>query len=494
MTTTSEPEIKISEESARSGETGNRAAAPPNPSQLEGRQGQGSKFEAPIVLAVGVAFFLGVAFAKSPLNGFSRLTGWEWPWRNDIELLRSIAFLLVPFALIDFVLRKAEGRPPTHAWIYVGILTAGNFLMQAMALLAEPEGFGLLQRIVQSPVATSYFTDAERIAGLAAWLRHFDQASLAFHSSTHPPGPVLFYFVFLKLFGAPLGSLIGGCVVGALGSLGVAVAYAFAGLWTDDKRAKLTVCALYALLPALTLFFPEFDQVYPILSMLLILFWCRALQSERKISWEAFGLGVILFTAVFFAYNLLSIGAFLAYYAIYWMWRQGWSGASFAKMAKNSGIAGGVCGGAYALLWLGAGYNPIGAFRHALAYQKVYASLLHRDYWNFMLCDPYDFLLGAGMMALPLLAFYLYRAIRNLDGGKEEIALSLIGLTTILTVDLTGVLRGEAARVWLFLQPLLIVPAALELARFRGRWRTALFSMQWLILACLKAKMLFIGP
>lgn len=487
-------EIEISETSAPSGDDGTGAATRRSHGTLDGAQAQGSKLEAAIVLAVGIAFFLGVAFAKSPVNGFVRLTGWEWPWRSDIELLRSIAFLLVPFILIDFVLRKAEGRPLAHTWTYVGVLTAGNFLTQVMAALAEPEGFGLLQRIVQSPAATSYFSDAENIGGLAAWLRHFDQASLAFHSSTHPPGPVLFYFAFLKLFGAPLGSLIGGCAVGLLGSLGVAVAYAFAGLWTDDERARLTVCAFYALSPALTVFFPEFDQAYPILSMLLILFWCRTLRSEEKAPWEAICLGFTLFTAVFFAYNLLSIGAFLAYYATYWMWRQGWSGTSFAKVVKNSGIAGGICAGMYALLWLGAGYNPIGAFRHALAYQKVYASLLHRDYWNSILCDPYDFLLGAGMMALPLLAFYLYGAIRNLDGGKEELALSLIALATILTVDLTGVLRGEAARVWLFLQPLLIVPAALELARFRGRWRTALFSMQWLILACLKAKMLFIRP
>ena len=84
--------------------------------------------------------------------------------------------------------------------------------------------------------------------------------------------------------------------------------------------------------------------------------------------------------------------------------------------------------------------------------------------------------------------------IRNGDLAREEVALSLIGLATILTIDLTGVLRGEAARVWLFLQPLMIVPAALELSRFRGRWRMALFSMQWLILAGLKAKMLFIRP
>ena len=489
-----ESEIEILEASAPSGDDGTGAAIRPGHGALDGAQEQGSRLEAAIVLAVGIAFFLGVAFVKSPLNGFPRFTGWAWPWRNDIELLRSIAFLLVPFLLIDFVLRKAEGRTPRHAWIYVGILTAGNFLMQAMAMLAEPDGFVRLQRIVQSPAATDYFSDAQQISGLAAWLRHFDHASLDFHSSTHPPGPVLFYFVVLKLFGVPLGSLVGGCVVGLLGSLGVAATYTFAGLWTADRRARLTASALYALLPALTVFFPEFDQVYPIFCMLLIFFWCRALQSEREIPWDAICLGFTAFVALFFAFNLLAIGAFLGCYAIYWMWRRDWSRAAFRKVLRNSGVAGCVCAGTYTLLWLGVGYDPIGAFRQALAYQKIYANLLHRSYFSSALCDPYDFLLGAGMMALPLLLFYFCRAIRNFDGGKEEIALSLIGLATILTVDLTGVLRGETARVWLFLQPLLLVPAALELARFRGRWQTALFSMQWLILACLKAKMMFIRP
>jgi hypothetical protein len=494
VTIPSETEIKFSEESATSGQNGAGDAARPNHANLYGAHEQGSKFEAAAVLAVGIAFLLGVAFEKSPLKGFLRLTGWEWPWRNDIELLRGIVFLLVPFALIDFVLRNAERRSLSRVWAYVGLLTIGNFLMQVLAMLAEPEGFGLLQRIVQSPMATSYYSDAERINGLAVWLRHFDQASLAFHSSTHPPGPVLFYFLFLKLFGASLGSLIGGCVVGFLGSLGVAVAYAFAGLWTDDRRAKLTVCAFYALVPALTVFFPEFDQVYPIFSMLLIFFWRRALQSEPKIPWEALCLGFTVFGAVFFAYNLLAIGAFLAYYAVYWMWRQTWSSASIVKLLRISGIAVGICAGGYTLLWLGAGYNSIGAFHHALAYQKVYATMLHRDYLSFIFCDPYDFLLGAGMIALPLVLFSLYRMAKDFDLGRNDIALTLIGLITILTIDLTGVLRGEAARVWLFLQPLLIVPAALELSRFHGRWRTALFSLQWLILACLKAKMLFIRP
>ena len=458
----------------------------------EASQVQGSKWEAATVLAIGFAFVLGVLFQVSPLNGSVRLTGWEWPWRNDIDPVRSIAFLLIPFALIEFVLRKADEGGRLPVWISVAALAIANFLLQVMGILAEPAGFGRLQQIVQSPMATSYFTDAQRIQGVAAWLQSFDHALLAFHSSTHPPGPVLFYYVFLKLFGAASGALIGGCAVGLIGSMGVAFAYVFAGLWTSDRRSRLIASALYALLPALTVFFPEFDQAYPIFAMLLIFLWRRSLQSEKQILWAAPGLGAVLFVALFFAYNLAAIGAFLAYFALYWMWRQSWSGAAFAKLSRNAVVALVVCTGAQAILWLTTGYNPVSSFRQALAYQKIYATLLHRAYLNLIFCDPYDFLLGAGILALPLAVAYLYRNSRDFDLTRADVALSILGLVTILTVDLTGVLRGEAARVWLFLQPLWLVPAALELSRFRGRWRTALFTMQWIILACIKAKMLFI--
>jgi hypothetical protein len=61
-------------------------------------------------------------------------------------------------------------------------------------------------------------------------------------------------------------------------------------------------------------------------------------------------------------------------------------------------------------------------------------------------------------------------------------------------VDVSGLLRGETARVWLFLQPLLIVPVAIEISRLRRPWRLAIFAMQWWIVVCIKAKMSFIEP
>jgi hypothetical protein len=453
-----------------------------------------AKLEAAAVIGMGIVFFLGVAFQKSPLNGSLRLTGWQWPWRDDIELVRSIAFLLIPFGLIQYVVKRVEAGSYSRVSIRLGMLVLGNFLMQIMAMVAEPDGFGWLRGIVMSPAATSYYSDAEHINGLAGWLHHFGLASLAFHSSTHPPGPVLFYYMFLKLFGSPAATLAGGCTIGFLGSLGVVVTYAFASLWTDSQRARLMASAFYAVLPAVTVFFPEMDQVYPIFSMLLIFFWCRALRSETTFPREAIYLSVVLFASTFFAYNLLVVGAFLAYYALYWLWRRRWSSSSILRLIRSLGIAGGACAAAYAALWLATGFDPIASFRHALRYQQAYAEFLPRSYLLSVFFDPYDFFLGAGMLALPLLLFYLYRMTQDFSLSRHDVALTLIGLATILTVDFSGILRGEAARVWLFLQPLLVVPVTIELSRYRGKWLVAVFTMQWLVIACLKAKIQFIKP
>jgi hypothetical protein len=461
--------------------------------QQEMQQAEDSllNFEAWAALAVGVAFFIGVAFHWKPLNGSSRLIGTVWPWR-DLGILHTSIFLLVPFACIAYVLWNVGNRPEPRVSTSLWILALGNFLLQIMSVFADSRGFGLVQQTVLSPRATSYFTDGADIHDLAQWLQKFYRASLHFHSSTHPPGPVVFYYLLIQLFSSP--AVVGGCLVGFMGSLGVLVTYKFAGLWTGNQQTRLIASAFYAILPATTLFFPEMDQVYPIFSMLMIFYWCRSLESKKRIPLESFCLGAILFLTTFFAYNLLAVGAFLTYYGIYSIWQQGWTRSSWIGLLMNSGIAAGVCAVAYLVLWMATGFNPIASFFHALAYQAAYSEYMFRPYVPSALFDPYDFFLGAGILALPLILFQMYRFLRDFDPSRKEVALTFIGLATIVTIDLSGLLRGEVARVWLFLQPLVVVPVAMELYRLRWRWRMAIFSMQWLILVCLKARMFFIAP
>lgn len=449
-----------------------------------------SNRQAAVVVAIGLAFCVGVAQQWEPLNGLAQLTRWEWSWR-DLGILKTGTLLFTPFALIAWILWRLEkNASPRHPYVLLALLTLSNFLLQLLGILADPRGGQLVQRIVISPGTTSYFRDAMQIDGLAGWLGKFDQVPLNFHSLTHPPGPILFYYLFTSHLGPAMASLLGGCAVGLVGSLGVTIMYAFAGLWTDDRRTRLIASACDALLPALTLFFPEFDQVYPILSMLLILVWVRALNAPQ--ARRAILVGIVLFAATFFAYNLLAIGAFLAYYGIYWLWLEHRTLEAYRKLRNTALIGCGVCAGLYTLLWATTGYNPFAAFRRALASQAIFAGNLKRPYGIFALLDPYDFFLGAGIIAIPILLFFLIRLRGQFDARKGETALTVIALATIATVDISGLLRGETARVWLFLQPLVIVPVALELSRVPWLWRLAIFAVQWGIVVCLKAKMLFV--
>jgi hypothetical protein len=229
------------------------------------------------VLAIGFAFGLGVIYEWEPLNGLSSLTHWEWPWQ-DLGTFQIGLALLAPFLLIVWALWSIENDVSRlRSWLLAGILAVANFAGEILSVAADPRGLQRIKQIVASPDATSYFTDAMSIHGLTGWMSHFHQAALHGHASTHPAGPILFYYAFLKLLGPDPGASLAGYAVGFAGSAGVLVMYVFAGLWTSDRRVRVLASAFYALVPALTVFFPELDQVYPIFSMLLILTWARGL-------------------------------------------------------------------------------------------------------------------------------------------------------------------------------------------------------------------------
>src|SRR5262249_53161193 len=153
------------------------------------------------------------------------------------------------------------------------LLALSNFSLQMLGMLADFGGIERVRNIVESDLATSYFHDAQRITNLTQWLSGFPRSALELHSSTHPPGPILFYYALLRVFAPSSAALLGGLTIGLIGSTGVLMIYVFAGLWTSDMRPRLLASALFALCPALTVFLPEFDQAYPIFSMLMIFCW-----------------------------------------------------------------------------------------------------------------------------------------------------------------------------------------------------------------------------
>jgi hypothetical protein len=440
-----------------------------------------------IVLAIGLAFVAGVYLKTPGLNG---TWYWAWPYR-DLGIARVLALLALPMVPFALALREIERGDATRGVVWpIALLMLASFGLQLCGMLCHPDGIEHLRAIVMSPIATSYYTDALRIDDVGAWLANFHTATLAKHSATHPPGPILYYWFWLQIFDAPTAALVGGIALGALATLAIPVIHLFAGLWADDRRAPLIACAYYALVPATIVFFPEFDQIYPIFAMLAAVAWVRALRGSRA---AAITFGVVLFAETFFAYNLLAAGAFLAMYTAYFLWRERGDASAWRKVivAAAIGLVTFIVCNSFVRL---CGFEPVSTFVHALEMQKLDAATVHRPWSSTVLLDPYDFLLGAGILAGPLIVMHAARIARSFAAAREEFALSIMALATILVVDVSGLLRGETARLWLFLQPFAIVPAARELLRFDARGRALFFAVQWLIVAVMVCRMSFVEP
>lgn len=86
----------------------------------------------------------------------------------------------------------------------------------------------------------------------------------------------------------------------------------------------------------------------------------------------------------------------------------------------------------------------------------------YRSYWKWLLFNPWDVLLFAGLPAALMLA----RGLRLQVGWASPLLWSL--LLVLLTMNLSGAVRGETARIWLFAYPLLAPFVAPVLADHRG--------------------------
>ena len=85
-----------------------------------------------------------------------------------------------------------------------------------------------------------------------------------------------------------------------------------------------------------------------------------------------------------------------------------------------------------------------------------------------------------------------WRSALALDGTLFRFHLTWTGLGTILLINASGLLRAETARVSLFLQPFLLVPAALGLSGFDRTARRGVLALQWTIVVVLACRISFI--
>lgn len=249
-----------------------------------------------------------------------------------------------------------------------------------------------------------------------------------------------------------------------------------------DERDSVTAAALFACTPSLLIFGSGPDGFYCFLGTLVI---ALALRTTARRPWlRAVGAGVVLAAAVTSSFALTVLAVFLAGLAV----AAGLSGRGWRRSGAAWGVTIFTAAATLALFQLVTGYEHLAVFERAYrAAQdlpsggdnlfKIAGRALgfagvnlpkagDRPYWFFVFGNLYSFFFMMGVPTAVLYGREIFRII-----GSKDVRRSLYGssaltfLVVFLGYDFSGLLLGEVERVWLFLVPMFLIPAAVQLTR-----------------------------
>ena len=490
---------------------------PPAPPQRRSRK--------PVIIAQCVL----VAALAVWLVVLQRPLGWVNEWvvpvvgrAYPLSFLLAPALTLIGFGgLIVYLWRsmrkeKIAGHRRALEWTIVLGLVVGAWSLQVALWSVAPGSVSLLAAVQLSDVSTGYLGEAWTIDDVSEYLREYahDMPRKPEHVATHPPGAVLFFHAVRELgatfpglrrtaliasstavgmsidelggevsrypFSRWLGSegvataILASWLLGACGALMPAVIFATLRRSAGSERALVTATML-ALAPSMLFYFQTLDQLIGLASVLMA---AALAATQRHWAWSAVA-GLIAAAALFVSLGALALvalgGAFLLLRGIRQAGQAGdasWSdtrSALLPLLVFGAGLAMGL--GA----WYGIGVDAIQVFSEGLGAHSVTGLAAVRKYWIWVWLNFVEF---AVFMGLPLTVLVVtavpgvIRTLRTISSRALPAYLGGAALLTIMLLDLSGGVKGETGRLWLFFIPWLAAAVGPQLMDEAGtRWR-----------------------
>ncbi len=424
---------------------------------------------------------------------------------------------------ITYLMRRHD-RDRWRRWLaalFVVTLVVGVYALQVACVLVPGHALPFLVASTFSEVATEYFVAADHIMDVGEFLRHYDTTMLGaeYHLGTHPPGAVLVYRLLVRVseeapglttslwlwventagmdaewmsrwaaqfpgtpapppwvlpkaafcslalpwFGAlslvPLYLLAVTLGAPSTRPAGAAEAGARKG------RPLLAFAVLMPAVPSLILFVPALDQVV-LFCAAWSLYAVVAGWAGRK-PWASLLGGLALGIGCFVSFGLAAVGPVLALY----LFVSAAYGCSDRRSAMRQAglhlallVAGVLVIGL--LVHVGLGVDLAAVWQQGMA---AHADLTHtRTYVVWLGLNLVEFAVFLGLPLAVALAAALSAARPVRDALRDPgFVLAVSALAVILLLDVSGRVRGEVGRIWLFLMP----PLALYAASWLGQRR-----------------------
>jgi hypothetical protein len=282
------------------------------------------------------------------------------------------------------------------------------------------------------------------------------------HSGTHPPGGVLFLYWVSQLFGT--GAMPAALVAVAVASLGVVPAYLLARELAGPRVATLTA-GLYVVAPNLVLFTAtSMDGVFLVLPVLTLWLFHRAIHGRAwfaTLAWSV-ACGVALAAAMLMTFATVCLAVVFACYALLVPRRY------FPPVLASLLVAAVTFAACKVGLYLTTGYDVIATLFAAIERDASVMGSGHeslRRYFDVSVANLVAFPIGTGLAVTTLWV----REIATIAPRRSALpgwwTFVLAGATAIPALAFSTLFTLEVERIWLFLAPYLLIPAAVQLAR-----------------------------
>lgn len=406
-------------------------------------------------------------------------------WRNlpAFPLYWQTAALAIPFFLGQWLF----ARRPEAVYTALALVTLSSIGIMVVCTFEQDHrpGSNRIEDMVTSRTANGFFEEAARLdvsgLGIRRWLATYPQRvpHQVGHANSKPPGPILFNYLVVRFFGdgRPAAN-VAGLFMAILAAVSVPATFAFIGYFTRSVAAAFLGASFMALSPSLLLFYPQFDQFYPVLTAGLTILWAAALRTNRFSYAAAHGL--LFGVTTFINYLPCVLGLFLIGYALlYWLEHPA---MGMRRVLTQAVVAIAAFVGFYLVLWLTSRFDPIATLRACWPQVSSFNQWLAvcgyppRRLPGTISWDLWGFAIGSGWIGFVLAGYYFVRLKFSKSWATWQARIAMLCVAQFVLEATTGLIQGETERLWIFMMPMLMLPIGLELVEWTLGWRMAAYG------------------
>lgn len=406
---------------------------------------------------------------------FVSIPFWTWSFvnRKTVDWLVIAVLLLISLGVVTWVLRN-----PKRYHINMILLVVFGYVFQIGYGFAAGEGF---ESIRQKSIKASHVRYLEYAVDNLRFEDVLFDYETAFgwgdYLGTKPPGVLAFYLVNQRLSGLfqppanyatrfeRLSKFIT-YLFPLLTFLILVVTVRFSRKYLPEAY-QFYPALLMVFLPNMILMPLEIDQVLFIMLFMLPVFMIyRALQNY-SIAW-AFATGVMVYVALYFSFSLLPLGLLI----VFWVLLDFWQHRRERRLIDLVKVGVAMALGFFLMVALGyflLNYDMLFRYRVSVAKHKMY-KLWEPGLGQILAAIRMNNLEIATWVGFPIAILWLlryYNAVRAYI--KKQVSrldvLTMAFLLMFIFLNILGQTRGEVARLWLFMMPLIALFSTQEILR-----------------------------